>query len=183
MVYLLEYDSVGRVQDRQTEHERGRELLRFGLDRQYGIQGSVRQETGGKPYLENAQGIYFNISHTRGLVVCGIDDREIGIDVECIRPYDERLMHRICTKEEIAYICANDEGGGRKQNEKFFQLWTLKESYLKATGQGIGIPMQEVSFLLDRDYTNRIQSNVSGWEFSQFRYAGKYLISLCRESY
>ena len=88
MIYLLEYDSAGAAQDRKTEHERGRELLRFGLEKRYGLQAVVRQEPGGKPYLENIPGVYFNISHTSGLVVCGIDEREIGIDVEQLRPYD-----------------------------------------------------------------------------------------------
>lgn len=180
MIYLLEYDSVGTVQDRKTEHERGRELLRFGLERQYGLQGMVRQEAGKKPYLENIPDVYFSISHTSGLVACGIDAREIGIDVEYIRPYDRRLMHRICTEEEIAYICGGNRDEEQMQNERFFRLWTLKESYLKATGQGLAVPMKEVSFVIDRSDPAMIRSNVTGWKFSQFRYAGRYMISRCR---
>ncbi|MDE6566199.1 MAG: 4'-phosphopantetheinyl transferase superfamily protein [Lachnospiraceae bacterium] len=180
MIYLLEYDTDGAVQNRKIEHERGRELLRFGLEKSYGLQAIVRQESGGKPYLENISGVYFNISHTSGLVACGIDEREIGIDVERICRYDRRLMQRICTEEEIAYICGDDREEEQAQNERFFRLWTLKESYLKATGQGLAMPMKEVSFVIDRGNPAMIRSNVSGWEFSQFRYARRYMISQCR---
>lgn len=179
MVYLLEYDTAGTVQDREKERERGRELLRFGLDRQYGLQAVVRQESGVKPYLEGESGIYFNISHTSGLVACAINTQEIGIDVEYIRPYDRRLMHRICTEEEIAYIDGGNRVGEQIKSERFFRLWTLKESYLKAIGRGLAVPMKEVSFILDGSDTEQITSNVPGWTFRQFRFANRYLVSLC----
>lgn len=182
MVYLLEYDTVETVQDRQTEQKRGRELLRFGLDRQYGLQAVVRQESGGKPYLEGVSGIYFNISHTCGLVACAVDTQETGIDVEWIRPYDKRLMRRICTEEEIAYIDGGNRVGEQIKNERFFRLWTLKESYLKAIGQGLAVPMKEISFIMEGDPPEQISSNLPGWSFRQFRYANRYLISLCRRS-
>lgn len=180
MVYLLEYDTVGMIQDRQAERKRGRELLRFGLDRQYGLRAVVRQESGEKPYLEGVSGIYFNISHTKGLVACGIEEQEIGIDVEWIRPYDRRLMRRICTEEEIAYIEDGNRVGEQIKNERFFRLWTLKESYLKATGQGLAVPMKEISFIMEENNREQISSNLPGWTFRQFRYAGRYLVSLCR---
>ncbi len=182
MIYLLEYHSVGAGQDRITEHSLGRELLRFGLEQQYGLSGIVQQKSGGKPYLDNMPGVYFNISHTSGLVVCGMDEREIGIDVERVRPYDRRLMHRICTDEEMDYICGGNRDGEQMQNERFFQLWTLKESYLKATGQGLAVPMRGISFVLDGRDPIVIESNVPGWEFWQFRYSNRYIISQCRES-
>lgn len=181
MIYLLEYDSAGAVQDRRTEHERGRELLRFALERKYGLQAVVQQESGGKPYLEKVPGVYFNISHTSGLVACGIGRQEIGIDVERIRSYDKRLMQRICTEEEMAYICDDNKEGEQIQNERFFRLWTLKESYLKATGQGLAMPMREIIFILDREDPVHIRSNMAGWEFWQFCYAGRYIISQCKE--
>ena len=179
MIYLSEYDSVGRQQDKHTEHEIGRSLLRFALEKNYGRSYTVGREEGGKPVLEEAQGIYFNISHTRGLVVCGISERVIGVDTEYIRPFDRRLMRRVCTEEEIAYIYQNS--GNREdqeqQSQRFFRLWTLKESYLKATGQGISIPMREVCFSLED--RGDIRADIQGWKFRQFRYGGRFIISVC----
>lgn len=184
MIYLSEYDSVGRRQDMHTEHELGRSLLRFGLERELGRNCAVRQEQGKKPVLDGAPGIFFNISHTRGLVVCGISGRVIGVDTEYIRPFDERLMRRVCTEDEIAYIYG--DGGGSedpsRQQERFFRLWTFKESYLKATGQGITVPMKEVRFFPEQGGgRNRIRFCMPGWAFRQFRYGGRFIVTVCEE--
>lgn len=183
MVYLSEYDAAERQQDRHTEHELGRSILRFGLEKNFGRNYEVGRDKNGKPVLHGAQNIFFNISHTRGLVVCGISKRAIGVDTEYIRPFDRRLMRRVCTEDEIAYIYG---GSGEKQSfnqqwERFFRLWTLKESYLKATGQGIAVPMREVCFSLgDRgDGRDRIRSLMTGWRFRQFQYGGRFIVAVC----
>lgn len=186
MIYLSEYDSLGRQQDKHTEHKIGRNLLRFGLEKNYGRNYAVGREEGGKPVLEGTQEIFFNISHTRGLVVCGISEKVIGVDAEYIRPFDRRLMRRVCTEDEIAYIYQNGTNmqNPEQQGERFFRLWTLKESYLKATGQGITIPMREVCFSLEEQGDGRdcIRANLQGWTFRQFRYGGRFIVSVCEES-
>lgn len=182
MIYLSEYDSVGRRQDMHTEHKLGRSLLRFGLERGFGRSYTVGREEGGKPVLNEAPNIYFNISHTRGLVVCGISEYTIGVDAEYIHPFDKRLMRRVCTEDEIAYIYGNSGGKENlhQQWERFFRLWTLKESYLKATGQGITVPMKEVRFFPEQGGgRNRIRFCMPGWAFRQFRYGGRFIVTVC----
>ena len=182
MIYLTEYDPAGGLQDRETEHRLGRELLQFALARDYGGPYQVVQKGYGKPYLEGTDGIDFSISHTEGLVVCGVSGRRIGVDVEHIRSFDERLMERICMEEEIAYIMAGKEEPGTRE-EKFFRLWTLKESFLKATGQGLSRPMRDAAFFIRAGENRRqdIMGTVSGWDFSQFRYRDRFIISICEE--
>lgn len=184
MIYLSEYDCVDKQQDRRREHELGRQLLTFGLKEKYGRDYSVVKDSAGKPVLEDEPGIFFNISHTRGVVVCAISDQAVGIDVEYIRPFDERLMRRICTEEEQAYIyqLRDSTGDDRSCHRRFFRLWTLKESFLKATGHGISLPLREISFSVDEEESGRncVRSNRPGWKFWQFLYGGGYIVSVCQ---
>ena len=78
------------------------------------------------------------------LVTDGID---AGVDVENTeRPRDYRgLAERRFAVEEADELKACP--AEREQNH-FFGLWTLKESYLKARGQGITLPLRSVVFSL-----------------------------------
>ncbi len=182
MVYLIEYNSSDRMQDRETEHRLGRELLQFAMERNYGSVYEVVRKRDAKPFLTGIQGIDFSITHTKGLVACGIGDRKIGVDAEYIRPFDERLMGRICTKEEIIYITGENDIIETRE-EKFFRLWTLKESFLKATGLGLSFPMREVSFsarTLEKQMAG-IRGNIPGWSYKQFWYGDRFIVTICEE--
>jgi 4'-phosphopantetheinyl transferase len=179
MFYLSEYRLSGTLENRKKEHALGRTLLSYGLSLEYGIKAEVLEEQGQKPRLKDRKDIFFNISHTLGLVVCGISTREIGVDVEKIRPFKERVMKRICTETEQKYIGEN--------SEHFFRIWTLKESYLKAIGAGLAKPMREMEFWIQNN-ENEIQTDtkivcsIEGWKFSQFLYAGSYVVSICEQN-
>lgn len=179
MIYLSEYEPVGR-RDVETGHELGRELLRFALERNYGRGYVVGRNGNGKPFLKGMPEIDFSISHTRGLVMCGIAERKIGVDVEYVRQFDKRLMGRICTEDEIGFVLGEDEEG---RAERFFRLWTLKESFLKATGWGLSYPMREIhfSFHTKEGHLSDIRGNVSGWQYGQFRYRDKFVVAVCEE--
>lgn len=183
MIYLTEYDPVDRMCDRETEHRLGGELLQFALEREYGSSYEVVREGNAKPFLAGEQGIDFSITHTEGLVVCGISGKRIGVDAEYIRPFDDRLMRRICTEEEIAYITGVD-GGSKMREERFFRLWTGKESFLKATGQGLSLPMKEIGFSVRAGEKQRmdIRGNIPGWQYTQFRYRGRFMVTVCEET-
>ena len=77
----------------REEHEAAHELLLRSIEKLYGI-SSPRIEKGehGKPFFPEHPEIFFNISHCRGLVVCGFSDSEIGVDAELIRDHSPRVM-------------------------------------------------------------------------------------------
>lgn len=195
MLYFMEYEATGRSEDRKTEHILGRRLLSYGLREEYGRDYNVEQLEGGKPYLPEAPYIYFNISHTKGMVVCGISEKEIGVDVEYIREAREAVIHRICSEKERDYIFGgtgmrkgiksddNKEDVGLKDiSIRFTRIWTLKESYVKAIGKGLAFSMKEISFFWEEAKKERIiRSNISGWKYHQFMLRGKYIVSVCEK--
>lgn len=96
----------------------------------------------GKPYIEGVENLFFNVSHSGDWIVCGWSEKEIGIDVEKIRPVNLSIAKSQFCSEEYHYI-KEIEG---KREERFIQLWTLKESFVKYVGKGLSIPFD--SFLI-----------------------------------
>ncbi|MDR3416524.1 MAG: 4'-phosphopantetheinyl transferase superfamily protein [Nevskia sp.] len=103
----------------------------------------------GKPALYNDPALpplCFNLSHTRNLVACVITlDCGCGVDVEIVNP--SRNIHSIArmvfTDSEIAGLglCSESEAV-----ERFFRIWTLKEAFAKATGEGFSAELQRITF-------------------------------------
>ena len=87
----------------------------------------------GKPFAQNLD-VQFNISHSENMVVCVVDDNPIGIDVEKIRQIDLKIAKRVYTHDEIRYLYGGEDSS---IPERFFELWTAKEAYLKFLGCGI----------------------------------------------
>ena len=88
---------------------------------------------GGKPVLEgDPPPLHFNLSHSGPLVLCGIAPAPIGVDVERIRPRRPGLPRYALSEEEFFWYQSR---GSRW--EDFYALWTLKESRIKYTGQGL----------------------------------------------
>lgn len=90
----------------------------------------------GKPLSENC---YFNVSHSRGYVLLAkCECCPIGLDVELIRPVDDLLKQYVCNPEEYKYA---------KDYQKFYEIWTVKESIVKCTGEGIDIHPNKIPAL------------------------------------
>jgi 4'-phosphopantetheinyl transferase len=103
----------------------------------------------GKPQLapEDAQThLVFNLSHTAGLVACAVgSDADIGVDAERVdRGTDVlELAERFFASSEIADLRRLDE---RDRPTRFIELWTLKEAFIKAIGEGLSCPLNAFSF-------------------------------------
>jgi 4'-phosphopantetheinyl transferase len=103
----------------------------------------------GRPEISAPQAaleLRFNLSHTRGLVACAVTlNRAIGVDVEHIDRRVELLgvAHRVFSPREIAGL---EMLSGDAQRVRFFELWTLKEAYVKAIGKGLAGPLGAISF-------------------------------------
>ena len=98
----------------------------------------------GKPAISSGQSrhpLRLNLSHSHGLALIGVSrEREIGIDVERIRPEfaGEEIGKRYFSPREIAELSRLPE---ELRTEGFFLCWTRKEAYIKAKGDGLHIPL------------------------------------------
>ncbi|WP_265444375.1 4'-phosphopantetheinyl transferase family protein [Acetivibrio straminisolvens] len=102
----------------------------------------------GKPYLEGHEDFHFNLSHSGSWVVCAVSSKPVGIDVEKIKEIDLDIAKRFFSKEEVSDLFSKN---GDEKIEYFFELWTLKESYIKADGRGLSLPLNSFSFRIEND--------------------------------
>ena len=92
----------------------------------------------GKPRI-SGHGLHFNTAHSGEWVICGIDKNEIGVDIEIHRPIDPGIANRFFSKTEIDQL--NAPMADESRIKMFFDIWSLKESYIKAIGKGLSCPL------------------------------------------
>jgi 4'-phosphopantetheinyl transferase len=129
----------------------------------------------GKPSLRAGMTdipVFFNLSHAGGLIACAVVlDHEIGIDVEdSTRKIDINIANRFFSKQECHLLGQTIEA---EKKGVFFDLWTLKESYIKAKGRGLSIPLDKFSFIFGPEGTTicfHEGNNDVADDFSFFRF-------------
>lgn len=132
-----------------------------------------RDIRGGRPELDGDTGWRFSLSHTRSLVACAVSKADaVGIDVES--------LDRSAAGLEIAQSCFTPAEVALVQQlgqEGFLRLWTLKEAFVKATGDGLSRPLDSFSFSLD---PIRVDDGEGGnaWRFAQFSPCDGHLLAL-----
>ena len=104
----------------------------------------------GKPRLADDcrdSGLHFNLTHTRGIAVCAIASNDVGVDIEVSdRRVDLAVADRFFAPPEILAIRTAPP---ERRAELFFRYWTLKEAFIKATGEGLSRNLASFSFTLD----------------------------------
>ena len=158
----------------------GRALARTTLSRYADVpprRWPFRLNEHGRPELaEHPPGtpdLRFNLTHTAGIVACAVTiGREVGVDVESI---DRRVVHDIAERffspREVTDLRAlpSDE-----QEIVFFDYWTLKESYIKARGFGLALPLSNFSFVRTPGrapsicFAPELHDDPESWQFAQF---------------
>ena len=101
------------------------------------------------------------------------DAIEIGVDVEYVTPDDwiyETTSTVLSTDESTSLLRLDEES----RRERFFLYWTLKESYIKARGMGISLPLTKISFAGSNsegvvlDIEPGVDDNPTSWQFALF---------------
>lgn len=147
----------------------------------------------GRPEIVASGGmprIRFNISHTNGLVICGVVlEQDIGVDVENVERSGVAMeipqKFFSCWEVEDLYSLPTS-----KMQDRFFHYWTLKESYIKARGMGLYIPLQQFAFHLSEDkplsisFDPELNDDPNKWRFWLLKPTKRHYmaVSLCHKS-
>lgn len=178
-------DGYRRDEDRQV-FLIGRALLRRALGESLGVAASsiaLVETASGKPERIGGDRPWFNLSHSRGTIALALSlDGRIGVDVEHAIPGRaapgaaathfapvERAALEACAVEHHALL--------------FFRLWTLKEAYLKARGEGMPFGLQAFGFECGGDaiHFHPPPGEVGRWRFDQGLVFGDRLWATARE--
>lgn len=134
-----------------------------------------------KPYLHNHSSFFFNISHSGDWVVCVIDQMEIGIDIEKIQSIDLELANSFFSLKEYNLLISITNY--RQKLDFFYELWTLKESYIKAIGKGLSIPLDSFSIIKDTSqFQLESQYFSENWYFKQYEIDQQHKLSICAKN-
>lgn len=138
----------------------GRGALRILLGNALGIAPEavrLRARPNGKPELEGASDsdLRFNLSHSGDLAAIAVAfGREVGIDLERLRPLDyDGLAERFFAERERSEL---KRLPADRRMLGFFNCWTRKEAYLKATGEGLSFPLDRFVVSLIPDEAARL---------------------------
>lgn len=94
--------------------------------------------------------LHFNLSHSGRYVLCSVAQagEKVGCDIETIKEFREPLARRFFCPNEYADIMAQDEA---ERRERFYRYWVLKESFMKATRQGMAMGLSSFEINLKGD--------------------------------
>jgi 4'-phosphopantetheinyl transferase len=144
----------------------------------------------GRPRIANAlpqaQRLRFNISHSASLIVAALTvEREVGVDVEhTARNAPLEIAENFFSAREAKTLQQLPAG---LQPSRFWDLWTLKESYIKARGMGLSLPLDRFSFSFDGahsvaiDFEDGLEDSAARWQFWQFQPDNAHAVALCLE--
>jgi 4'-phosphopantetheinyl transferase len=198
----LSTQDLQRVERYQfIEHKKqllmGRYLTRTVLSR-YGqfSAGDWRFENNeyGKPFIataqleEMAEPLFFNLSHSQNKLVLAIAQHELlGIDIEYgLKPRRvEKIANRYFSNSEIEGFRGLEKALIQK---RFYDLWSLKEAYIKACGMGLAIPLNHFSFSFQSESKVEIEfhkertDDPALWQFWEIDSEPGYHLSLAVKS-
>lgn len=123
----------------------------------------------GKPYLFNS-GYYISISYSDTIVLYGFCKMNLGIDIELLKKRNINFAKHIFSKSEISYIFSEK----RNILEKFYNVWTKKESYSKFLGTGLTKKILKDNIFDKKVHFNALVLNIDN---------KKYILNVCTKKY
>lgn len=122
---------LDNIQARDVNSLLGRILLRdlFTLYFPHRVLPGIAFTKLGRPYFIHSS-VHFSISHSERYVACALAGKRVGIDIEEIKLYDEKLLAKLYTKRQQEFVFHSGN-----PSRAFFKIWTEREAVFKATNQ------------------------------------------------
>jgi 4'-phosphopantetheinyl transferase len=193
---LLSYDELARVGRFHFERDRqhfivARGCLRSILSRYLKMPAADIEFTygvNGKPQLADSCShtppLYFNLAHSSGLALYAFTRvGEIGIDLELINTEftGDDIANRVFSPGEVACLHAVS---AELRHEAFFNCWTRKEAFIKATGSGLSLPLDQFEVTLTPGEPARLlrttwnEDEASRWSIKSIDVGGSYVAAI-----
>lgn len=118
---------------------------------------SIGTKEKGKPFLRELP-LVFSLSHSGPYIACAVADHEIGVDIQQRSTAKGSLLRRCFSERERAYIEASSDPAA-----VFTELWSMKESYVKALGVGLSLSFSSFSIELSEPRRLADDSDVNFW--------------------
>ncbi|CDG64934.1 hypothetical protein MBMB1_0831 [Methanobacterium sp. MB1] len=163
-------------------------LLKYSLN-QVGISNPAYDyDEYGKPFLENHPQVHFNLSHSEDYVACAVSDSPVGVDIERVQDASLDIARHYFFGSEYQHI-----KNSTNRERTFFQFWVLKESYMKMTGLGLRLGLDEFSININsqgtdiqvktrNDITGKMELREKQPEFGVWSLVGgEYMLAVCGE--
>lgn len=169
-------DKIDRMKyDKDRRLSLGAGYLLVRALEEHGIDTSdINVSDEGKPALRGYPDIHFNLSHSGDKAMCIIGSRPCGCDIERKRDIDLKLSERFFAPSEDEYIRNSEE-----PENSFFRIWTLKESFIKATGEGFKRPLSSFEMAMGDEI--RVKG-MEEWFFHEVDIYEGYSMSCCTMS-
>ena len=149
-------------------------LLKAVLENHSISMDTLRYGDNGKPQVD---GICFNLSHSEDWVICAVSDKAVGCDIEKISEEKTKVAKRFFAVSENEHLSGFEGDVGTSE---FFRIWTMKESYLKMTGEGISFPLNRIEFKLGEPIGVYRDGEKCDCHVREYEILG-YKVSVCAE--
>lgn len=118
------------------------DLLALAAREEWGMSPltEIIRSSGGKPRFSTQSGREFNLSHSGPMALCALDSAPVGADIQQIKECRIGLPAKVCSPRELEWLEAQPVLWAA-----FATLWTLKESRVKQSGQGLTRPISAIA--------------------------------------
>ena len=190
---------MGRYKRFTFDHHRkqfllGRMLIRKTLSEYANIapdKWNFIENKYGKPAIApelNHSSLFFNLSHSGDRQVLVLAKTEaIGVDIESSNKPRRvvKISDRYFSPLEVGEMMALPDSD---RLSRFYDLWTLKEAYIKACGLGLAIPLQQFSYQFPSEHRVLIEfseernDDATQWQFWQIDPGGPFKMAIAIKS-
>lgn len=157
------------------------------------VEGAYCYGENGKPMRSNGE-VYFNLSHSGKYVLCSVSETEIGCDIEKVKEVKWKIAKRFFSEKEynlLERLKRKKKAGKQEEKTKeseqiagqiFTRFWVLRESYVKKTGEGLGIALEGLDFsdIFQTCSKGKKNGEFLAETFFEIEYDG-YCIAVCEE--